>query len=289
MNRLTAPPSWNILKILVLAVLCMMLSGQAGYTVAEVPTVTQGGNVVPEPTITSTAAMTADNDPDSCATRQPASASTVSQARLEPITTQNANRLAQLVRMGRGINAAVAWSPDGKTIAVASSLGVWLYPADNPNAEPILLESASGTISVAFSHDGTRLASGSNDGTVRLWDVRTGKATFTLQGHTDAVWSVAFSPDGSRLDSASWDKTIRIWDTQTGKFVTTLQEHTAAVNSVAFSPDGTRLASGSEDQTVRIWDTKTNQSAAILKAPNGVVSVAFSPDGKLLASGSVRQ
>ena len=99
--------------------------------------------------------------------------------------------------------------------------------------------------SVAFSPDGTRLASGSFDNSVRLWDVVTGNEIRRFEGHTDWVLSVAFSPDATRLASGSYDRTVRLWDVATGDEVRRFEGHTEVVYSVAFSPDGTRLASGS--------------------------------------------
>ena len=140
---------------------------------------------------------------------------------------------------------------------------------------------------MAFSPDGTRLASGSEDETVRLWDVASGEPTTTLEGHTDWVLSVAFSPDGTRLASGSWDGTILLWDVASGEPTTTLEGHTGSVLSVAFSPDGTRLASGSLDGTVRLWDVASGEPTTTLEGHTGsVLSVAFSPDGTRLASGS---
>jgi WD40 repeat protein len=104
--------------------------------------------------------------------------------------------------------------------------------------------------SVVFSPDGTRIASGSSDKTVRLWDTRTGHQLTEMNGHSGWVRSVAFSPNGTRIASSSSDKTVRLWDTRTGHQVTQMNGHTGLVWSVAFSPDGTHIASGSSDDTV---------------------------------------
>jgi hypothetical protein len=111
--------------------------------------------------------------------------------------------------------------------------------------------------SIAFSPDGRRLASASADKTMRLWDVASGAAVRTLEGHQDAVNGVAFSPDGRWLASASADKTVRLWDVASGAAVRTLEGHQGWVFGVAFSPDGRRLASASRDKTVRLWDLRT--------------------------------
>ncbi|EIN03616.1 hypothetical protein PUNSTDRAFT_139337 [Punctularia strigosozonata HHB-11173 SS5] len=144
--------------------------------------------------------------------------------------------------------------------------------------------------SVSFSADGSQIASGSGDNTIRIWNADTGKEVREpLRGHTSYVNSVSFSPDGKRLASASTDGTVRLWDVETGQRIgQPLEEHTNWVCCVAFSPDGNRIVSGSVDRTLRLWDAHTGQ--AIGEPFRGhsdyVQSVAFSPDGKHIASGS---
>ena len=115
--------------------------------------------------------------------------------------------------------------------------------------------------SVAFSPNGKRIASGSADNTLRVWDAATGQPIGQpLTGHTEVVLSVAFSPDGKRIASGSADNTLRVWNADTGQALgPPLTGHTGFVFSVAFSPDGHRLATGSVDQTVRLWNADTGQ------------------------------
>jgi WD40 repeat protein len=143
---------------------------------------------------------------------------------------------------------------------------------------------------VAFSPDGQRLASASDDQTVKIWDSATGNELLPLKGHTRPVDAVAFSPDGQRLASASSDQTVRIWDSATGKELLVFKDHSGPVQGLAFSRDGQRLASASYDQTVKIWDSSTGKELLALKGhEGGVFGVAFSPDGQRLASASADQ
>jgi WD40 repeat protein/serine/threonine protein kinase len=149
-------------------------------------------------------------------------------------------------------------------------------------------------VAVAWSSDGSRLASASVDKTVKIWDVQTGEEVLSLQGYTGAVGGMAFSPDGTRLASASYDRgatnkpgEVKLWDARTGQELRTLLGHTGGVRGVAWSPDGTRLASASYDKTVKVWDTKTGQEVLSLQGhTEAVMGVAWSPDGKRLASAS---
>ncbi len=143
--------------------------------------------------------------------------------------------------------------------------------------------------SVAFSPvDVTLLASGSLDGTVKLWDVATRRNIATFEGHTLPVFSVAFSSDGTVLASASGNHHVKLWDVATRRNIATLEGHTWVVSSVVFSPvDATLLASGSYDDTVKLWDVATRRNITTFEGHSGKTSVAFSPiDATLLASGS---
>ena len=106
--------------------------------------------------------------------------------------------------------------------------------------------------SVASCVCGSMLVSAGWDGTIRLWDVRTGEAVAVLDGHADRVLGVSLSGDGSILASAGRDKTIRLWDVETRKTIATLVGHTGWVECVSFTRDGSMLASASWDRTIRL-------------------------------------
>ncbi|BAY44509.1 serine/threonine protein kinase with WD-40 repeats [Scytonema sp. HK-05] len=141
--------------------------------------------------------------------------------------------------------------------------------------------------SLAFRREGTTLASGSDDKSVKIWNLNNRQEIRTLKGHKDIVYCVAISPDGQTLVSGSKDNTIKIWNLKTGKEIRTLKGHTDWVNSVAISPDGQNIASGSYDNTIKVWNLNTGQELQTLREhTSAVLSVALSSDGKTLVSGS---
>ena len=188
-------------------------------------------------------------------------------------------------RLGKGRILDIAHSPDGTQLAVASTIGIWLYDVAARTAVTLLRGHTDWVLSVTFSPDGKTLASGSLDETIRLWDTSTVQHKATLNGHGHDVSSLVFSPDGKTLaSSGGYDGTIRLWDMETGKIKLTLEGHGHDVSSIAFSPDGKTLASGSWDEMIRLWDADTGEHQQTLSGHQGAVySVNLSPDGKTLA------
>ncbi|HEY4035509.1 MAG TPA: TIR domain-containing protein [Ktedonobacteraceae bacterium] len=180
---------------------------------------------------------------------------------------------------------ALAFSPDGMTLAISINDQVWLWDINTANRIRTLQGHTAWVRPIDYSSDGHLLASGSEDCTIRLWEASTGTCLNILQGHTGWVRSVTFSPDGRLLASSSNDHTIRLWETSTGQCLNVLQGHSAWVRSVAFSPDGSMLASSSEDHTIRLWEVSTGQCLNVLQGhTDWIFAVVFSPDGRLLAS-----
>ncbi|VDB86404.1 unnamed protein product [Peniophora sp. CBMAI 1063] len=197
----------------------------------------------------------------------------------------------------------IAFSPErpGSPQRIASACAdqlVQIWDAESelgrmPGA-PFLFGHTNVVNTVAFSPDGKRLASGSDDWTIRIWDVDSGQEVRpALNGHNDSgVLSVAFSPGaGKYLVSGGDDCAVRLWDAETMASVGTVGSgHNRSVWSVAFSPDGERIVSGSADWAVRIWDAHPDRGLVSLMLMKGhkssVLCVAFAPNGSRVVSAS---
>jgi WD40 repeat protein len=166
---------------------------------------------------------------------------------------------------------------------------------ERPKIEIVPLLAHAGAVnSAAFSRDGAFVLTGSDDGTLKLWDIASARLVRTFTGHKGKVLDVALSPDGARALSGGEDRTIRLWEIATGRLVRTIYAHLDALNhevsSVAFSPDGKRLLSGSRgEDAAKLWDAETGRLVRVFQHAKGslragVTSAVFSPDGTRVAT-----
>ncbi len=143
-------------------------------------------------------------------------------------------------------------------------------------------------MSLALDPEGEILASGGDTGTVKLWELRSGKLMRAFKGHRDIVLTLAFDPDGEMLASGGFDRTTKLWEMRTGQLLKTLKGDHGAVRSLTFDLQRGTFASGSNDRTVKLWDTHSGKLLRTLTGhQNLVMSLAFNPEGDILASGSL--
>jgi eukaryotic-like serine/threonine-protein kinase len=161
-----------------------------------------------------------------------------------------------------------------------------LFASSGAAPDSDIAELGTDVIDVAFSPDGTRLASAHGDGSVRVWDVARRAQLAVFRAHEKSVFRLVYSPDGRKIATASEDMTARLWDASTLSTLAVLKHH-GIVYALAFNPEGSRLATGCSDNIVHLWDTETFDEMIELRGHSSYVhAVAFSPDGTMLASGS---
>jgi WD40 repeat protein len=131
----------------------------------------------------------------------------------------------------------------------------------------------------AVTPDGRRMVSASEDGTLKIWEVQTGRQLATLEGHEASVTGCAVTPDGRHVVSASRDRTLKIWEVQTGQQLATLEGHEASVTGCAVTPDGRHVVSASWDRTLKVWEVETGRQLTTLEGHEAsVTGCAVTPD-----------
>jgi WD40 repeat protein/transcriptional regulator with XRE-family HTH domain len=179
----------------------------------------------------------------------------------------------------------VSFSPDGKRLAAANLDGmprVWELASQK---EVLFLETGLGpSKAIAYSAEGNWLATGGDEGIVKIWDAKRGDERYSLS-LGGIIHAVAFEPDGVRLAAASEDGGVKVWDVTTGLETVSLPR-TSGLYDVAFLAAG-RIATAGQDGTTRLWDANTGQQMLVLAGPTStVISVAGGPDGKRVATGA---
>lgn len=215
---------------------------------------------------------------------------------LYPIEPENVTRISQLTAIPAVSITDVVWSPDGNILAVAEGSDIWLYEVNSPQSPATILKGHTATVnSIAFSSDGASIASGSDDGTIRIWNVGTGHQEAVQKAQSDyfgpervmPIYSVAFSPDGKFLAYGTESiSDIFVWDMGTEKVTTFEDDPNGFVKTVIFSPDGSIvMGAGGWYSAILSWEMKTGKELPpIDEHHNAVYKLAFDHSGTLLAS-----
>jgi WD40 repeat protein/serine/threonine protein kinase len=193
---------------------------------------------------------------------------------------------------------------EGSAIAILGDSEAYVCSSISGNTLLTLTGHSDGVTSVAWSPDGSKIATASWDGTARVWSSISGSTLLTLTGHSREVYSVAWSPDGSKIATASADGTARVWSSSSGSTLLTLTGHGRKVTSAAWSPDGSKIATASASGSVRVWNSSSDSTLLMYTGHNryyfddregywdwdnfDFLSVAWSPDGSKIANAAMR-
>ena len=190
-------------------------------------------------------------------------------------------------RLGKGWIKDIQFSPDGTQLAVATTIGIWIYDVNTGEERDLLRGPMGGANAIEYSPNGRILAAAHEDRTVYLWNTFNG-STRAFPGHTGHIRAIAFSDDDSMVASGGTDNTIRIWDVHANTLRAILPGYTSAVSSIAFSSDSSMLAGGSKDGTIRVWDTGTGDRIYQFNGHTKLVSgVIFLRSDRILVSSSL--
>ena len=184
-----------------------------------------------------------------------------------------------------------SWAHDGNKLVSCTETGFSVFDSQTGQ---LIWKQEDSLRSVSWSPEGNLIATGSNEGIVKLWNVTSRKLEAELPDHKGDVLNLAWSPDGRFLASGGGssigkvsDQVIRVWDVNAGSILCSLAGHTGFIADIAWSPDSTRLASVSQDNTVKVWEISSGRLISNIEAhTHNTRGVAFSPDGRILVSNS---